>query len=55
MDVAISGMYYIDGTDWEYENDGQKIEQHLYLFKKAPITQYYDKTGVTRFTKMPSN
>lgn len=55
IDDALSGMYYIDGTDWVYDNDEGKIVQHLYLFKKGPITQYYDKTGATRFTKMPEN
>lgn len=49
MDTALSGMYYIDGTDWEYNNDNLKTTQHLYLIKKGSITQYYDKTGVTRF------
>ena len=49
MDVAMSGMYYIDGTDWEYNADDENITQHLYLIKKSPITQYYDKTGMPRF------
>ena len=49
MDTALSGMYYIDGTDWEYNNDNLKTTQHLYLIKKGSITQYYDKTGITRF------
>lgn len=50
IDESLSGFYYIDGTDWEYDgNNGEKIQQHLYLIKKGPITQYYDNTGLTRF------
>ncbi len=55
MDTVLSGMYYIDGIVWEYGNDydteGNKIQQHLYLIKKGPVTQYYDKTGMIRFTQ----
>lgn len=51
LDVALSGMYYIDGTDWEYSADDENITQHLYLIKKSSITQYYDKTGLTRFAR----
>lgn len=42
MDPALSGFYYIDGTDWEYDNITSKTIQHLYLIKKGAITQYYN-------------
>lgn len=44
VDDAVSGLYYIDGIVWEYTNH-EKIIQSLYLIKKGPITQYFDRSA----------
>ena len=49
LDVALSGLYYIDGTDWEWDPDNGKIQQHLYLIKKNALTEYYNKENPARF------
>lgn len=41
---AISGIYYIDGMDFEYDEDSQRIWQSLYLIKKGNLTNLNYKT-----------
>ena len=48
LDTAISGIYYIDGIDWEYDSELERITQHLYMIKKGNVTEYYDKTNAVR-------
>jgi hypothetical protein len=55
LDVATSGIYYIDGTDWEWDPDNAKIVQHLYLIKRNALTEYYNKQGVSRIKDKPIN
>ena len=43
LDTSASGIYYIDGTDFEWSDDTETIVQHLYLIKKENLTQYYNK------------
>lgn len=44
VDYIISGMYYIDGMEFEYDKDTERIIQHLLLIKKGPFSQAYGKT-----------
>jgi hypothetical protein len=55
LDVATSGVYYIDGTDWEWDPDNAKIVQHLYLIKRNALTEYYNKQAVMRVKDKPIN
>ena len=43
LDYSVSGMYYIDGTEWEWDQDNARIIQYLYLIKKDDLTEYYNK------------
>lgn len=38
LNPAVSGMYYVDGMDFEYDSISQKLKQSLYLIKKGNIT-----------------
>lgn len=49
LDVAVSGIYYIDGTDFEWDPDNGKIQQHLYLIKRNSLNEYYNKANTSRY------
>ena len=42
---SVSGLYYIDGMEFTYEKDDNKITQVLYLIKKDPYISPNAKTG----------
>lgn len=48
LDTSMSGLYYIDGIDWEYDSEVERISQHLYLIKKGDVTEFYDRTNARR-------
>ena len=39
---AVSGIYYIDGMEFNYNSDQKKITQVLYLIKKDTARNYYN-------------
>ena len=40
-----SGMYYIDGMEFEYKQEENKINQYLFLIKKDPIDDIVSKVN----------
>lgn len=47
-DMAVSGLYYIDGMSFEYTEHNQAITQSLFLIKNGPLLNYYNKTTLVR-------
>lgn len=47
-DMAVSGLYYIDGMSFEYTDHKQAITQSLFLIKNGPLLNYYNKTTLAR-------
>lgn len=47
-DMAVSGLYYIDGMSFEYTDHNQAITQSLFLIKNGPLLNYYNKTTLVR-------
>ena len=43
MNIAISGIYYIDGLEFEYNKLREDIVQTLYLVKKGEIRNWDNK------------
>lgn len=47
-DMAISGLYYIDGMGFEYSDHRQNITQYLFLIKNGPLLNYMNTTTLAR-------
>lgn len=45
MNIAISGIYYIDGIEFEYTKYREDIIQTLYLVKKGPVTNWNSRSA----------
>lgn len=44
--TALSGLYYIDGMEYKFSQNMQKIEQVLYLIKKGPWGSFVDPHSI---------
>lgn len=53
IDPSVTGTYYIDGTDFEWDQDEGKIVQHLYLIRKEDndFSQFYNKEWPIRLQR----
>lgn len=51
INVAISGIYYIDGIEFEYEKSHEDIVQTLYLIKKGEVTNWDNRTAKPKIIK----
>lgn len=40
LNTALSGIYYIDGVEFKYDDEIQQTEQYLYLIKKGNIVDW---------------
>ena len=49
MNIAISGIYYIDGVEFEYNKSREDIIQTLYLVKKGDINNWDNRTSKPKF------
>ena len=49
MNIAISGIYYIDGVEFEYNKSREDIIQTLYLVKKGDINNWNNRTSKPKF------
>ena len=49
MNIAISGIYYIDGVEFEYNKSREDIIQTLYLVKKGDINNWDNRTSEPKF------
>ena len=45
FNVALSGIYYIDGVEFEYSDDVENIMQTLYLVKKGDLTNWVNRSS----------
>ena len=45
INIAISGIYYIDGVEFEYNKSREDIVQTLYLVKKGEIKNWDNRTS----------
>jgi len=48
LDVALSGLYYIDAMTFEYDPSHEKLVQNLFLIKKGPQSSYNSLYNSTR-------
>jgi hypothetical protein len=48
LNTALSGIYYIDGVEFKYDDDSQQIEQQLYLIKKGNIVDWDSSTATLK-------
>lgn len=49
LNTAISGIYYIDGLEFEYNKYREDIIQTLYLVKKGEIRNWDNRTSMHKF------
>lgn len=49
LNMFTSGIYYIDGVDFNYDTNGQEITQTLYLLKHSGIMSTMDNLSVPKF------
>lgn len=53
--MSLTGMYYIDGMEFIYDDDNNEIIQYLYLIKKtANITNYNDAPARMNYDLIPN-
>ena len=55
MNPAISGMYYIDGMEFKYDNYSQELEQYLFLIKKGQIIDWDSRATNHRIDDTATN
>lgn len=48
MNIAISGLYYVDGMSFEYDKDNEEVLQRLFLIKKGILSNYLNAKAVTK-------
>ena len=48
-DMSITGMYYIDGMEFVYDNNEQMIIQYLYLIPKKYMNRIDNKYSLPTF------
>jgi len=46
IDQDISGLYYIDGVEFDFDSANEKIDQYLYLIKRGNVSGTYDNLFV---------
>lgn len=46
--LSISGIYYIDGIEYEYKKGTGKIKQTLYLIKQTPSNNYINMSSLPK-------
>lgn len=49
FNVALSGIYYIDGVEFEYNDNVENIMQTLYLIKKGDLTNWVNRSSKMKF------
>ena len=49
LNITVSGIYYIDGVEFEYNKDDEDIVQTLYLVKKGNIYNWDNRTTKPKF------
>ena len=47
--IALSGIYYIDGVEFDYTKEREEIVQTLYLVKKGNILNWDNRTSKPKF------
>ena len=47
--IALSGIYYIDGVEFDYTSEREEIVQTLYLVKKGNILNWDNRTSKPKF------
>jgi hypothetical protein len=48
--LSISGIYFIDGIEYEYTKGMEKIEQTLYLIKQTPSNNYLNMSSLPKLS-----
>ena len=55
MNPAMSGMYYIDGMEFKYDNYSQQLEQYLFLIKKGQLIDWDSRATNHRIDDTATN
>ncbi len=48
--LSISGIYFIDGIEYEYRRGNEKITQILYLIKQTPVNNYLNMSSLPKLS-----